>query len=81
MGGVVKAIVGLVAIVAGVILENPYLVDIGISLLLNAAASLFIKADHRAPLSGISVNYTGTLEPRRIIYGTLKIGGLNVIPP
>jgi len=84
MSAAVKAVVGIVLIVVGeftTIYGGQALVQIGISLLVNAAASLFIKADHKAPISGISINYTGTLEPRRIIYGKMKLGGINVIPP
>src|SRR5881227_3285954 len=87
MSAAVKAVVGIVLIVASI--EFPFLSPLaakflfsaGVTLLLNAGASLFIHAERKAPISGISINYTGTLEPRRIIYGTLKLGGLNVLPP
>jgi hypothetical protein len=89
MSNAVKAVIGIVLIVAAVELGQPwlgafgkqFLISAGASLLLNAAASLFIKAPRAAPLAGIAINYAGTLESRRIIYGTLKIGGRNVIPP
>ena len=84
MSAAVKAVIGIVLIVVGeftTIWGGQALVMMGFSLLANAAASLFIKAPRAAPISGISINYTGTLEPRRIIYGTMKLGGINVIPP
>lgn len=81
MSGAIKAIVGVVAVVVGIVTYQPWLVSIGASLLLNAAASLFIKAPRASPLAGVSINYSGTLEPRRIIYGTLKMGGINCLPP
>lgn len=31
--------------------------------------------------AGIQDEYTGTVEPRRLIYGTALVGGMNVIPP
>ena len=83
MSAAVKAIVGVVLIAVGeftTIWGGQALVQIGISLLVNAAASFFIRAHRAAPITGISINYTGTLEPRRIIYGTMKLGGRNVIP-
>src|SRR5207248_904462 len=87
MSAAVKAVVGIVLIVVGVAI-SPYaptlslwLERAGFAMLLTTAASLFIKANHSAPISGISINYTGSLEPRRIIYGRLKLGGLNVLPP
>src|SRR5256885_635012 len=84
MSAAVKAIVGVVLIVVGVATSwggGEFLIQAGVALLLNAAASLFIKAPRAAPLGGISINYSGTLEARRIIYGTLKMGGLNALPP
>ncbi len=87
MSNAVKALIGIVLI--GVSIEFPatwpytarFLFSAGAALLLNAAASLFIKAPRAAPLAGIGINYAGTLEARRIIYGTLKMGGLNALPP
>lgn len=84
MSEAVKAVVGVVLIVVGVITYEyggAFLVNAGAALLLNAAASLFVKAPRAVPLAGIGINYSGTLEPRRIIYGTLKVGGINCLPP
>ena len=50
-----------------------------ISGLLGAAASLFIKKPRR-PRPSYNIQYDGTVEPRRIIYGTVKISGMNTIP-
>src|SRR2546423_1762714 len=81
MSAAVKAIVGVALIVVGVAIA-PYaptlslwLERAGFAMLLTTAASLFIKANHSAPITGISINYTGTLEPRRLIYGALHSAG------
>ena len=81
MSNVVKAVVGVVVTTLGIITGSPVLLSLGVSLLLNAAASLFIKAPRLPPIAGIGLNYSGTLEPRRIVYGTVKTGGLNALPP
>jgi hypothetical protein len=88
----VKGVIGIVLIAAalefpglGTWLAGKYgtslLINVGASLLLNVAASFFIKAPRAAPLAGIGINYAGTLEARRIIYGQLKMGGMNALPP
>ena len=86
MSNALKAVAGIVLLVVGTytasfggfILRNA-----GISLLLSAAVgAIGPKPPRASPLSGNnSINYSGTLEPRRIIYGTLKVGGMNVVPP
>jgi ABC-type glucose/galactose transport system permease subunit len=84
MSNAVKAVIGVVAILVAPY-ASPWLVPIlygaGTSLLINAAASLFIHAPRATPLAGVAINYSGTLEPRRILYGTMKIGGMNALPP
>jgi len=41
-----------------------------------------LASDHGTQLSsGASQEYTGTVEPRRIVYGQVLLSGLNVIPP
>jgi len=78
MSAVVKGIIGVVLLVVSIEfpalgpLAGKFLFSAGVGLLVTAAASLFLKADHRAPIAGISINYTGTLEPRRLIYGALR---------
>jgi hypothetical protein len=87
MSKFVGALVGVVEIVAGAVLDyfsfgtiGNGLIITGIGTLLGAAAQLLISP-HRAPVQPIDVNYSGTLEPRRIIYGKMKVGGMHVIPP
>jgi hypothetical protein len=79
MSNALKAVVGIVAIVVGVVfpVTSEYLIPLGASLLLNAAAALFVKAPRAPPLSGIGINYSGTLEPRRLIYGVPHSTGSN----
>lgn len=85
MSAIAKALAGVVLVVVGVI-TAPYgggsLVTLGASLLLSAAAqALGPKPPRAPPLSGIDVAYSGTLEPRRLIYGQLKVSGMNALPP
>jgi hypothetical protein len=68
----VKAVIGVVLIIVAPEAApwlTPILFSAGASLLLNAAASLFIKAPRATPLAGVAINYAGTLEARRLICG------------
>lgn len=88
MSGAVKAIIGVVEIVVGVVLEavpgfqafGTALIAAGISQLLSYAISL-LQHPQRPPLIPIGANYQGTLEPRRIIFGKLRVGGMYTAPP
>jgi Putative phage tail protein/SprB repeat len=53
---------------------------IAINLVLSAAARA-LAPRAKQPSAKIDVEYTGTMEPRRIIYGKMKVAGMNVIPP
>lgn len=55
-------------------------VYVGAQLLLNKAISLLTKRPKRGAV-GLETNFSGTLEPRRLIAGTLKVGGMHNIPP
>lgn len=48
--------------------------------LLNKAMAALQKKPKRGHLS-LEVNFAGTIEPRRIIFGTIKVGGMHNIPP
>lgn len=87
MGKAIGAVVGVVEIAAGAVIDyategsgGNWLIASGVSSLLGYAASLLLNP-HRSPLMPIGANYTGTLEPRRIIYGELTIGGMYATPP
>lgn len=87
MSGAVQAVIGVVEIVAGAVLDayslgtigNP-LIMAGVAQLLGYAISLF-NNPRKPPLIPIGASYAGTLEPRRIIYGKLKVGGMYTAPP
>ena len=51
-----------------------------ISTLLGGVAAQFAKKP-KFPRIVQDVEYSGTIEPRRIIYGKMKVSGMNVIPP
>lgn len=46
----------------------------------SGAAMQFMKIP-KVPRPRVDVEYSGTLEPRRIIYGKMKVSGMNCIPP
>jgi len=48
--------------------------------MLNQAAEA-MAPDAPNTASGYNVNYSGTAEPRRLIYGEVVIGGMHTIPP
>lgn len=87
MSKAVQAVIGVVEIVVGAILDaysygtlGNSLIAAGVGTLLNVAAQLLISP-HRPPVQPTDVNYSGTLEPRRIVYGKMKLGGMHIIPP
>ena len=57
---------------------------IAVSALINIAlakAAQMLIGKPKVPRSAQDVEYSGTVEPRRIIYGEMLVGGMNVIPP
>lgn len=84
MAKVAKAVVGVVLAVAGFYFNNPALTKFGYSLIVSNALDVVAQslADKpRARRLGIEIEYSGTVEPRRLIYGQQKVSGMNVIPP
>lgn len=87
MGKAVKGFVGMLLVGFGAALSvtgnaaGSWMMKIGFGLLLGAAAEAMAPR-HRLPgSSGIQVEYGGQVEPRVVIYGTMRVSGLNVIPP
>ncbi len=81
------------AVVAGVaaVIVGPFVPALGIGLMrlsnyllvmsaLDYASDLFVDTPH-ARTTGRDVEFQGTVEPGRIIYGKQKVSGMNVIPP
>jgi hypothetical protein len=84
MSSAVKAIVGVVFILVGTFTSafgGVWLVKVGAILLLNAASEALTPGPGRPPLSPVSVAYSGTLEPRRLLYGKMKLSGMHTLPP
>lgn len=75
MGKVVKALVAVAVTVVGVVTGNPLLVSIG----LNGLSSALTKKP-KVSRQPISVEYNGTIEPARGIYGQMRVSGWNAIP-
>jgi hypothetical protein len=79
----IQAVIGIVEIAAGLLLPGgpyPWLIGMGAAQLLGVAAQL-LNDPGRPPVSPIDVAYSGTLEPRRILYGTMKLSGMHTVPP
>lgn len=81
MGKAIKAAVGIVLIVAGAWTGNSILFRAGWALVLATAAEALAPNPGRLPgSSGTQIEYQGQVESRRMIYGLLRVSGLNVIP-
>jgi hypothetical protein len=82
-----KPILGAIEIVAGAVLDyfsfgtaGNWLISMGLATELGAAVDA-LTGPKKPPVNPIGVAYSGTLEPRRIIYGQVKLSGIYVIPP
>jgi hypothetical protein len=75
-----QAVVALIAKFVAYVASSKILTAIAVNLFL-AAASRALSPRGKQPRTKFDVEYTGTLEPRRIIYGKMKVSGMNVIPP
>ena len=81
MSKFIQGFIGVAEIAIGFFVPGAQaLIFVGAGQLLNVAAQLLLSP-HRPPVSPTDINYTGTLEPRRILYGKHKMGGMHVIPP
>lgn len=49
--------------------------------LLNKAAAALMPKPPKGKGGGLELNYAGTGERRRLVYGTVQIGGMQTIPP
>lgn len=85
MSKIAKAVVGAVLVVVGSVVPGAQaLIPYGYGLIVSNALDLLSQALVSKPRSrrlGQDIEYAGTVEPRRIIYGEMKVSGMNVIPP
>jgi hypothetical protein len=81
MGKAVKAIAGAILFVAGLVTGNAFLINIGAQMFLSGVADVLTPKPRLPGDPGVQQEYTGGVEPRRIVYGTMRVSGLNVIPP
>jgi hypothetical protein len=65
--------------VANVVITGVYYA--AASALINAAVKALSPSQPRGAGRGMEVNVTDATAPARILYGTVKVGGVNVIPP
>jgi hypothetical protein len=72
---VVKPLIGVAITFVGFVTGNGYLVAAGLSIVSESLAK-----KPKAPRPQFDVQYSGTLEPRRLGYGQLKMAGMHVIP-
>lgn len=79
-----KAIIGFGAVIYGTITGNPAAIKFGYALIISNALDIIAQAlisKPRLRRLGQDIEYSGTVEQRRIIYGQMKVSGMNVIPP
>jgi hypothetical protein len=74
----VRLLGGYALIVVGAATENPYLINAGIGLAFGAAAE-YLATEPEEPSQDIE--YSGTVEPRRLIFGQCRVSGMNTLPP
>lgn len=84
MSGVVKAIAGYALMFVGIFTGNLMLAKAGFYLaglgIVEEVSKLFTPAPPKQRIRQ-DVEYSGTVTPRRIIYGKLRVGALNTIRP
>jgi hypothetical protein len=83
MAKALQAIVGGVLVVVGGVMGNPALIKFGYAMIVSNVLTVVAQALVGEPKvglrrSGHSIEYIGTVEPRRIIYGAMKVSGMNV---
>ena len=84
MSKAIKAIAGVVITAIGFATGNPALIRFGITLIVSNALDVIAQAlvgKPRIRRLGQDIEYFGTVEPRRIIYGKMRVSGMNAIPP
>lgn len=84
MSGVVKAIAGYALMFVGIFTGNLMLAKAGFYLaglgIVEEVSKLFTPAPPKQRIRQ-DVEYSGTVTPRRIIYGKLRVGALNTVRP
>ena len=75
MGKTVKIILAIAAIVVGVATGQTWLIAVGVS-----GLSSILTKKPTLPSTAIAVEYNGTLEPTRGIFGQMRVSGMNLIP-
>ncbi len=80
MSNAVKVIAGAATFALGAFTGNPYLMNMGAQMFLSGTAGM-LGLGPKKPRLSVALEYSGTVEPRRIIYGTVRASGMNVIPP
>jgi hypothetical protein len=81
VGKVASVIAGVVALVVSYIVPGTqgWLTNIGISLIAGGLAQALVNKP-RSQRPNHDIQYAGTVEPRRILYGQMKLSGMHVIP-
>jgi hypothetical protein len=75
---------GFAAFAFPALLAVPGLTTLVTSLMTSAVLSgvaAQLTSAKRPPIPSQTITYAGTVEPRRIIYGETRVGGMEVIPP
>jgi len=78
---VFKDIAGAVLVIVGAVIYNPGLIKVGIGLLISGIADALQPKPRLPGNPGIQQEYSGTVNPRIIIYGQMKVSGMQLIEP
>ena len=84
MSGVAKFVAGVVLMVVGFYTKNPKLIAMGARLAflgaLEEVSKLFVPSPPKNRYRS-TIEYSGTVTPRKILFGKLRVGGLNTVRP
>ena len=81
MSKAIKFIVGAVIATVGILTANPYLIGLGFSIELSGIADALAPKQRLPGDQGVQQEYSTGVGGRRIIYGTMRTSGMNVIGP
>ena len=79
MGRVFREVEGIIGIVIGLVSQQYWIAEVGFALLSSAGVFAPRPPRQKSALTPQDVSYSGTLEPRRLVYGRLRI--TEALPP
>lgn len=81
MSDVLKDVAGAVLVAIGLYFHVPFLTKVGVGLLISGVADALVPKPRLPGNPGIQQEYSGTVNPRIVIYGQMKVSGMQLIEP